>query len=53
VQFDWLKLVVALIPVAEAVIKAVSDAQAAGKPPADTHQTIADHLAELPGKIRA
>ena len=50
---NWLDLVVELLPVAEEeIVKAVADAKAAGKDPASTHTTIADHLAQLPAKIR-
>jgi hypothetical protein len=37
----------------EEVFKSVTDALSAGKPAADVHQTIVDHVAELPAKVRA
>lgn len=49
---NWLKLVLAVLPIVEEVIKAVGDAQAAGKPSDAVHNTVVDHVALLPGKIR-
>ena len=50
---NWVKLILALVPVVEQVIKAIGDAQAAGKHADSIHATAIDHVAELPGKIRA
>lgn len=47
----WL-LIQALLPIGEEIVKAIADAQAAGKAPADIHQTVVDHTAALPAKIR-
>ena len=49
----WFQLITALLPLAEEIAKAVEDAINAGKAPADVHQTITDHVSELPAKIRA
>lgn len=46
-------LVSNLLRMAEEIVQAIADAIAAGKSAADVHGTITDHLAELPGKIRA
>jgi hypothetical protein len=50
---NYFQLIIALLPYLEEIFKAVADAKAAGTPPAATHQTIADHFALLPAKIRA
>ena len=50
---NWLKLIITLVPIVEEVVKAIGDAQAAGKHPDSIHATTVDHIAELPGKIRA
>jgi hypothetical protein len=41
-----------LLPVAEQIAKAIAAAAAAGKDPALIHQTVIDHAAQLPAKIR-
>jgi len=41
-----------LAPVVEELIKAIEDAHAAGKATSEVHNTVLDHLAELPAKIR-
>lgn len=42
----------ALLPIVQEVLKSIASAEAAGKDPAVTHQTIVDHVAALPAKIR-
>ena len=49
----WFQLIASLLPIAEAIFKSIEDALSAGKQPADIHQTIVDHAAELPAKVRA
>ena len=41
-----------LLPIAEQVAKAIANATAAGKDPELIHQTVIDHFAKLPAKIR-
>jgi hypothetical protein len=41
-----------LLPIAEQIAKAIAAAEAAGKDPALIHQTVIDHAAQLPAKIR-
>jgi len=49
---NWIKLVLAVLPIVEEIIKAVGDASAAGKSPDAMHNTVVDHTAQLPAKIR-
>lgn len=47
----WM-LFTALLPIVEQIAKAIEAAALAGKDPAVVHQTIVDHAAQLPAKIR-
>jgi hypothetical protein len=50
---NWFQLVTALLPVVEEIFKSVESAKAAGKTPETIHANIVDHVAALPGVIRA
>lgn len=49
---NWALLLQILGPMIGEIAKAISDAEAAGKSPDLIHQTITDHVAALPAKIR-
>ena len=49
----WFQLFASLLPLIEELVKSIGDAISAGKSPTDVHQTIVDHVAELPAKVRA
>jgi len=49
---NFFALISGLLPIAEEIFKAIQDAIAAGKSALDVHQTIVDHAAALPAKIR-
>jgi hypothetical protein len=49
---NWFQLIAALLPIAEEITKAIADAQALGKAPADIHASIVEHAAGTPAKIR-
>lgn len=50
---NWFQLILSLLPIVEEVAKAIADATAAGKQPAAVHQTIIDHVSQLPAVVRA
>ena len=49
---NWFLLFQAIFQIGTEAAKAIAEAIAAGKDPVVIHQTITDHIAALPAKIR-